>query len=57
MVPRLVADFYQAVMAALAAIDIEVSIWSMPQEIGNPIPFNQDDRHAAYNSIYARRFW
>lgn len=57
LVPRSVADFYQAVMAALKAINIEVSIWTMPQEIDNPIPFNQDDQHAAYDSEYVQRFW
>lgn len=57
LVPRSVADFYQAVMVALAAIDIEVLIWTMPQEIGNPIRFNQDDQHTAYDSVYAQRFW
>jgi hypothetical protein len=57
LVPRSVADFYQAVMAALKYLDIEVSIWTMPQEIDNPIPFDRDDRHAAYESAYVQRFW
>lgn len=57
LVPRSVADFYQAVMAALAAINIEVSIWTMPQEIANPIRFNQDDQHTTYDSAYVQRFW
>lgn len=57
LVPRSVADFYQAVMAALKAIDIEVSIWTMPQEIHNPIRFDQDELHAAYDSTYVQRFW
>lgn len=57
LVPRSVADFYQAVMVALKAIDIEVSIWTMPQEMDNPIRFDQDDQHAAYDSKYVQRFW
>ncbi len=57
LVPRSVADFYQAVMAALKAIDIEVLIWTMPQEMDNPIRFNQDDQHAAYDSKYVQHFW
>jgi hypothetical protein len=57
LVPRSVADFYQAVMAALKAINIEVSIWTMPQEIDNPIRFDQDDQHAAYDSEYVHRYW
>ncbi len=57
LVSRSVANFYQAVMAALKAIDIEVSIWTMPQEVDNPIRFDQDDRHAAYDSACVHRFW
>jgi Family of unknown function (DUF5996) len=57
LIPRSTADFYQAVMAALKAIHIEVSIWTMPQEIADPIPFDQDARHFAYDSEYAHRFW
>jgi Family of unknown function (DUF5996) len=57
LMPRSVADFYQAVMAALKAIDIEVRIWTMPQEIANPIPFDRDDEHATYDSESVQRFW
>jgi Family of unknown function (DUF5996) len=57
LVTRSVADFYQAVMAALKAIDIEVSIWTMPQEIADPIAFDRDDRHFAYDPESAQKFW
>jgi Family of unknown function (DUF5996) len=57
LIPRSVADFYQAVMAALKAIDIEVRIWTMPQEIANPIPFDRDNEHATYDPESAQRFW
>lgn len=57
LVPRSVADFYQTVMAALSEMGIEVRIWTMPQEIAEPLPFAQDDRHAAYDPDYAQRFW
>jgi Family of unknown function (DUF5996) len=57
LMPRSVADFYQAVMAALKAIDIEVRIWTMPQEIADPIPFDRDDEHATYDPEAAQRFW
>jgi hypothetical protein len=57
LVTRSVAEFYRAVMAALKDLDIEVSIWTMPQEIANPIPFERDDRHFAYKPESARRFW
>ena len=57
LVPRSVADFYQDVMGTLGAIGIEVRIWTMPQEVQDPIPFEQDDKHAAYDPEYAQRFW
>jgi hypothetical protein len=39
---RSVADFYQHVMTALSEIGIEVQIWTMPQEIAEALPFDQD---------------
>jgi Family of unknown function (DUF5996) len=57
LIPRSVADFYQAVISALSEIDIEVQIWTMPQEVTDPIPFEQDDRHAAYDPQAVQRFW
>jgi hypothetical protein len=55
--PRSVADFYQEFMAALRALKIDVTIWHMPVEVANPIPFDQDKTHASYDKEYARRFW
>jgi hypothetical protein len=55
--PRSVADFYQELMSALHALDIDVKIWKMPVEIPNPIAFDQDRVHAAYDKEYARNFW
>jgi len=54
---RPVADFYREVMAALAALGIDVKIYHMPVEVPNPIPFDQDTVHASYDPEYARRFW
>ncbi|HEU4414567.1 MAG TPA: DUF5996 family protein [Candidatus Angelobacter sp.] len=55
--PRSVADFYQEFMAALRSLKIDVKIWNMPVEIPDPIAFDQDRVHAAYDKEYARRFW
>ena len=55
--PRSVADFYREFMAMLASLGIEVKIWTMPVEIPNPIPFDQDTQHASYDPEYANRFW
>ena len=52
-----VKDFYREVTDALRALGIDVSIWTMPVEVPDPIPFEQDDRHASYDPVYAYRFW
>ncbi|HEY9780734.1 MAG TPA: DUF5996 family protein [Leptolyngbyaceae cyanobacterium] len=57
LAPRSVADFYQNVMFALSEIGIEVRIWTMPQEVAEPILFEQDERHRTYDPEYAQRFW
>lgn len=57
LAPRSVADFYQMVLTTLSDIGIEVRIWTMPQEVSEPIPFDQDYQHAAYDPEYAQRFW
>jgi hypothetical protein len=57
LAPRSVADFYKDLMSTLRSLDIEVHIWKMPVEVANPIPFDQDTVHAAYDGEYARRFW
>jgi hypothetical protein len=57
LAPRSVADFYQTVMDTLSEMGIEIRIWTVPQEVADPIPFDQDDQHAAYDPEYAQRFW
>jgi hypothetical protein len=52
-----VADFYAAVMAALAQLDVAVTINELPCEIPEATPFTKDRSHAAYDPDYARRFW
>jgi hypothetical protein len=53
--PRSVADFYREMMARLRSLGLEVRIWSKPVEIANPIPFEQDHEHHAYDRDYAHR--
>lgn len=57
LVPQSVAEFYQQVMRCLQDMGIDVRIWTMPQEIADPIPFEQDHQHAAYDADAAQRFW
>ena len=53
--PSSVADFYGELMARLRSLGLEVRIWSKPVEIPNPIPFDQDHEHNAYDPDYAHR--
>jgi Family of unknown function (DUF5996) len=57
LAPRSVADFYRTVTNTLSELEIEVRIWTMPQEVAEPIPFDRDDLHTAYDPEYAQRFW
>jgi hypothetical protein len=57
LAPRSVADFYRELMSALVQLGIDVKIWTMPQEVPDPIPFEQDQQHASYDPAYANRFW
>jgi hypothetical protein len=55
--PMSVAEFYEDVMIALRELGAEVPITTMPCEIADCIPFEQDTLHAAYDAGYANRFW
>ena len=55
--PGAVADFYAAVLAALADLRIEVAINGVPSEIADPTPFAQDRRPRRYDPALARDFW
>ena len=55
--PQPVAVFYGRLMAALGSLGIRVAINTKPQEIADPIPFEQDTQHASYDPEYAHRFW
>jgi hypothetical protein len=55
--PRTVADFEAEFLALLHSLGIQVKIWDMPVEIPNPIRFDQDRAHGAYDAQYANAFW
>ena len=55
--PKTVAEFYRECMAALGELGVPVKIWPMPVEIPDPIRFEQDHVHAAYDAEAAHRFW
>jgi hypothetical protein len=57
LAPQTVADYYRAFMDTLNDLGINVEIWPMPVEVPDPIRFDQDRRHAAFDPAYAERLW
>ena len=55
--PMTVAGFYRQLMDALEELGAPVRIWKMPVEVANPIAFDQDQLHQAYDPEYGQRFW
>jgi hypothetical protein len=57
LAPMSVAQFYGELFVALNELGLNVRISTMPCEIADAIPFDQDVTHAAYDADYATRFW
>jgi hypothetical protein len=57
LMPRSVADFYREVMLTLRDLGIEVHITPRPDEFPDPIPFAEDQVHAAYDPAAVRKWW
>jgi hypothetical protein len=57
LAPQTVASFYRAVMGSLREMGIEVRIHGKPNEVMDPIPFDQDEVHRAYDADAVQRFW
>lgn len=55
--PRTVADFYDELVRLLAVLGVDLAINTMPNEMPDPCPFPDDDRHASYDAEAAHRFW
>ena len=55
--PMPVAEFYIDLFVAMGELGLDVRIRTMPCEIAGAVPFDQDDRHGAYDRDYAGRFW
>jgi hypothetical protein len=55
--PMSVARFHEHLMATLADMGIRPKIWTTPCELADAVPFEQDQRHAAYDPEAAHRFW
>jgi hypothetical protein len=57
LLPRSVSEFYHALMSILRELSLPVAINTMPNELPDPIPFERDETHRAYDRDYANRFW
>jgi len=55
--PLPVADFYREFFAQLTGLGIEIGIRTMPCEIPEAVPFDQDRSHRSYDAEAATRFW
>jgi hypothetical protein len=52
-----VAAFYRRLMQELGSLDVHIDIHTKPNEVPDPIRFDQDETHKAYDPEYANRFW
>jgi len=57
LAPKSVAAFYREVMAALEELGTPVEINTTPNEVDPAIPFEKNEKDAAYDPEYANRFW
>ena len=55
--PKTVAAFYRQVMEALHGLGMDVRIYAKPNEVADPIPFERDEVHCAYDAEAVNRFW
>lgn len=55
--PMSVATFYRRTMETLRSLGIDVDIDTKPCEVADPIRFEHDETHRAFDAEYARRFW
>ena len=57
LAPMSVAAFYGRFVAELAAIGVRVAINLRPNEVADPIPFPEDETHAAYEPAAVHALW
>lgn len=57
LAPQSVAAFYTRLMEEMEKLGLRVDIYRKPNEVADPIRFDQDEIHRAYDPDYANRFW
>jgi hypothetical protein len=55
--PRPISEVYADVLGALDRLGVDITLNPRPQEIPDPIPFNEDTVHSAYDPQQANRIW
>jgi hypothetical protein len=55
--PMTVAEFYRRVMDGLRALDFDIRINTMPNEVADAVRFDEDTVHASYDTAYVERFF
>jgi hypothetical protein len=55
--PQSVATFYASLMVEMEKLGLHVDIYRLPNEVPDPIPFDEDETHRAYDREYVNRFW
>ncbi len=55
--PITVANFYNALFEKLQALDIDVTIYTVPSELEAAIPFEEDHIHQSYDAQQIENFW
>lgn len=55
--PQSVAAFYRRLFEELERLGLKIRIQRKPNEVAEAIPFDRDERHAAYDPDAAQRFW
>ena len=55
--PQSVASFYRRLTEEMGKLGLSVAIHKRHNEIPEPINFDQDESHRAYDGEYANRFW
>jgi hypothetical protein len=57
LAPQTVAAFYARLMEEMHKLGLRMSIHMRPNEVAEPIRFDRDEVHAAYDREYVNRFW
>src|SRR3712207_3351044 len=55
--PQSVADFYVAYRSLVRSLGVEVTIYPVPVELAEVVPFPDDRTHASYDPDAAQRCW